>query len=192
MVVRAEQDASSCSIASRLSQRKRKRDQDVHDDEQTKQQQKQRNADILVIREKLGDYQHHGTGNPLSLRSPTTPKDQAVQNLDKIIKVGVLGLPSTNSTPHLKTERGSSSGSFWTTRIRLAGSYGWTGIILPSDADFSKPFPVVEKASWFLLENENEQTQLELSLLSESKDRWNSVRDRVVTISQLAERLRCS
>jgi hypothetical protein len=47
----------------------------------------------------------------------------------------------------------------------------------------------VERALWFLLENKNEQTQLE-SLLSEPQDRWNSVRDRVVTISQLADRLR--
>jgi hypothetical protein len=73
--------------------------------------------------------------------------------------------------------------------VRLAGRYGWTGIILPSDADCSKPFPVTEKASWFLVTDQNELVQLE-SLLKGDAEQWKSVRDRLVTISQLAERSR--
>jgi hypothetical protein len=193
MTIDATGEETNCSIASRVSQRKRRWrwGEGIQDDTVEQQQQKKkRDADICIIREKLGDYRHHGTGNPLAARSPTTPKDLAVRNLAEIIKNGVLGQPTSESTPQLKTQCGkSSSGSFWKTRVRLAGRYGWTGIILPSDADCSKPFPVTEKASWFLVTDQNELVQLE-SLLKGDVEKWKAARDRLVTISQLAERSR--
>ena len=186
-------EETSCSIALRVSRRKRKwRWGQGREEGKSERQQRKHDADICMIREKLGDYQHHGTGNPLVARSPTTPKDHAVRNLAEIIKNGVLGQPASESTPQLKTQCGNSSnGSFWSTRVRLTGSYGWTGIILPDNADCSKPFPVIEKASWFLVKDQNELMLLE-SLLKVDEERWKCVKDRLVTISQLAEHSRRS
>ena len=140
---------------------------------------------IAIIKEKLGDCQHHGTGNPLIVRSPDTPKDYAVQTLANILLEGVLGQPPQQSSVKLlRTERGKL-GSFWTSRLRLAGSYGWTGIVLPKDADSSKPFPVLEDDLWFLVETKHEKETLESLLLASSNDCWNIVKDRVVTIEEL-------
>jgi hypothetical protein len=169
-------------------------------------QQAKRDEDILMIQGKLGDYQHHGTGNPLAVRSPNTPKDYAVQNLAQIILSGVLGQSSsssgatttnhTSSTPRLLTERGSS-GSFWTIRLSLAGQYGWTGLILAKDADSSKPLSVDDNILWFVVTNEEERKQLDQivnksssSDAQSSNDRWEAVKSRVVTISQLADHAR--
>mmetsp|Transcript_24561 Transcript_24561/g.44440 ORF Transcript_24561/g.44440 Transcript_24561/m.44440 type:complete len:217 (-) Transcript_24561:568-1218(-) len=173
--------------------------------------QAKRDEDILIIQGKLGDYQHHGTGNPLAVRSPETPEDYAVQNLAKIIRSGVLGQSSSSSssgannnntttnnssTPGLKTKRGTS-GSFWTIRLSLAGQYGWTGLILVKDADSSKPLSVDENILWFLVTNEEERKQLEQFVKNKSSssdaqinDRWEAVKSRVVTISQLADHAR--
>lgn len=147
-----------------------------------------RKSDIELLQDRLGDYQHHGTGNPLTVRSPTTPKDYAVRTLAHILNEGVLGqtLEESPSTKFvLKTERGKS-GSFWTSRVRLAGSYGWTGIILPKDADTSQPFPI-ENASWILVEDHDELRLLKSLVETE---RWRRLKDRIVTTSTLAKRLR--
>ena len=153
--------------------------------------QNQRNMDLELIKEKLGNYKHHGTGNPLLVRSPTTPKDLAVRNLAGVIKNGVIvGLPTTNSTPKLKTEVGKNGESFWTKRVCLAGSYGWTGLILPEDTDSSKPFPV-EHALWILVQDSREYDNLKSLLLeSDHGDKWETTMRKVVTISQLADQLR--
>jgi hypothetical protein len=152
--------------------------------------QKQRNNDIELIKEKLGSYKHHGTGNPLLVRSPTTPEDFAVRNLAGVIKDGVVGLPTTNSTPKLKTEVGQNGESFWTNRVSLAGSYGWTGLILPEDADSSKSFPL-ENSLWILVEDDGEYDNLKSLLLESDGDKWESIARKVATISQLADQLRC-
>jgi hypothetical protein len=151
-------------------------------------------ADVELIKEKLGVYKHHGTGNPLLVRSPTTPKDLAIRNLAGVIQTGVIGLPTSNSTPTLKTEVGKNSESFWTNRVRLAGSYGWTGLILPEDADASKPFPVAQ-ALWIVVQDDSEYDHLKALLLDASSGsngnaKWESTRRKVVTISQLADQLR--
>eukprot|EP01083_Nonionella_stella_P243920 849486_1 len=110
--------------------------------------QLQMKEDISTIKKNLCDYQHHGTGNPLIVRCPTTSKDYAVLKLVEIIKQGSVGKLANSSTSfQLKTERGKSGTSFWTTQIPLAGSYGWTGVIIPSCADSSQPLPT-EKVSW--------------------------------------------
>lgn len=161
---------------------------------------------VEIIKEKIGDYHHHGTGNPLVVRSPDTPPDTAIRNLAKIIRNGQLGATSsvpsagdasvdgsTNSivtVSQFKTERGNI-GSFWTNKVRLAGSYGWTGLILQPNVDTSMPLSVVEQAIWFLVENDDELSKLRALLLeSNLLERWNAVKDRVVTVAQLAEKLK--
>lgn len=161
---------------------------------------------VEIIKEKIGSYQHHGTGNPLTVRSPETPQDLAVQNLAEIIRNGILGKAapsepsakataseSTNSLSTLtafKTERGST-GSFWTNKVRLAGAYGWTGLILQPDVDTSHPLPVVKDAVWFVVENEDELSKLRTLFIKwNNLEIWNSVKDRVVTVAQLAKQLR--
>ena len=164
-------------------------------------------SEIDVIRHYLGDCQHHGTGNPLAVRAPTMPQHYAVKKLADVINNGFIGqrpsqssststlsLNSTNSTTSgskqqmgfkLKTERGKL-GSFWTTRLRLAGSYGWTGIILPKDADTSQPYPI-DSASYFLVEND-EELQLLQSLID--PDIWPTIQSRVITTTKLANNLK--
>lgn len=139
--------------------------------------------DIAVIKEKFGHYQHHGTGNPLNQRAPSAPRDMAVTNLANIILNGMVGSVSSDSTPKLKTERGSK-GSFWTCRLRLAGSYGWTGLVLPSDAKSDNPFPV-QNVKYFLVEGPEEVKKLEEKVCDSEK--WHEVQGRVITVSQLAE-----
>lgn len=152
--------------------------------------------DVELIKERLGDCKHHATGNPLLVRSPTTPKDLAIRNLAGVIQSGAIGLRTSNSTPTLKTEVGRNSESFWTHRVWLAGSYGWTGLILPEDADASKPFPVAQ-ALWIVVQDDSEYNHLkELLLLGDASSgsnenaTWESIRGKVVTISQLADQLR--
>eukprot|EP00978_Attheya_sp_CCMP212_P032593 scaffold128067_cov57-Attheya_sp.AAC.3 len=200
---RFEEKNENCSVWRRITRSRRKLM--LLDDTQAK-----RDEDILMIQEKLGNYQHHGTGNPLAVRSPETPTDYAVQNLAKIIRSGVLGQSSSSSgannnnntttnnssTPGLKTKRGTS-GSFWTIRLSLAGQYGWTGLILVKGADSSKPLSVDDNILWFLVTNEEERKQLEQLVKNKSSssdsqinDRWEAVKSRVVTISQLADHAR--
>ena len=160
--------------------------------------------EIDVIRQYLGDCQHHGTGNPLAARSPTMPDNYAVIKLAEIIESGYVGQPfpsrgeysmSVSSTASsdslkavkLKTERGKL-GSFWTSRLRLAGAYGFTGLILPPDTNSSKPFPI-DQVLWFLLQTEEERQVLK-SLVS--KEMWEKVEKRVVTTAQLAKQLSSS
>jgi hypothetical protein len=148
-----------------------------------------RDRDIAIIQDKLGQYQHHGTGNPLAVRSPATPRGLAVENLATIIREGVLGQPPTGSSPELKTERGKL-GSFWTNKVRRAGGYGWTGLLLPENTDTSHPLPI-ELVAWFLVEDEQELDTLRRCLMEDddAEDKWRSVQDRVITVSGLAERL---
>lgn len=123
------------------------------------------------------------------------PEHYAIRKLADVISDGHLGQTreslhsSTGSNlsdvPTLRTQRGQSTGSFWASRLRLAGAYGWTGIILPHDTDTSQPFPITD-ALWFLVETEEERQVLESLINSE---RWQEVKDRVVTIRQLAGRL---
>jgi hypothetical protein len=173
--------SSSCSASSSTTRRRDDKEKDVE-----------------MIRTKLGDFKFHGTGNPLAMRSPTMPKTLAVDNLAAIIRSGHLGQEHNNSdsTPQLKTERGTNKeGSFWADRMRLAGKYGWTGLVLPPNADTSKRFPVSE-VKWFLVETQEERNQL-LSLLQQSSEEagknddasWveSSLIDRIVTISELAD-----
>ncbi len=78
--------------------------------------------------------------------------------------------------------------------MRLAGKYGWTGLVLPPNADTSKLFPVSE-VKWFLVETHEERKQL-ISLLQQSSEEagklgdasWveSSLIDKIVTISELA------
>lgn len=155
-----------------------------------------RRIDIDTIKSKLGRYQHHGTGNPLAMRSPSTPKTLAADNLAAIIKSGHLGADRrdlSGSIPQLRTERGQvKSGAFWVNRVELAGHYGWTGLILQPDVDTSTSLPI-SRCIWFLVEDEAERTYLETLVTGEQNDagtsRWNEVRDRVVTIEQLAAKL---
>eukprot|EP00977_Amphora_coffeiformis_P015050 scaffold4341_cov161-Amphora_coffeaeformis.AAC.4 len=161
---------------------------------------------VEIIKEKIGSHQHHGTGNPLAVRSPETPPDLAIQNLAEIIRNGTLGKAtvsassaeaaaeaSTNSLSTMaafKTERGNT-GSFWTNKVRLAGGYGWTGLILQPNVDTSYPLPVVENAVWFVVEHEDELTKLRTLVIEGNHlERWNAVKDRVVTLVQLAEHLK--
>jgi len=155
-----------------------------------------RGIDIDTIKSKLGRYQHHGTGNPLAMRSPSTPKTLAADNLAAIIKSGHLGADRrdlSGSIIQLRTERGQvKSGAFWVNRVELAGHYGWTGLILQPDVDTSTSLPI-SRCIWFLVEDEAERTYLETLVTGEQNDagtnRWNEVRDRVVTIEQLAAKL---
>jgi len=157
---------------------------------------------IAIIQSKLAKHKHHGTGNPLAVRSPTTPKTLAIDNLAAIIQSGHLGQDRTDisgSIPQLRTERGRlNSGSFWVSSVDFAGHYGWTGLILPPDVDTSGALPISD-VCWFVVETDEERGRLETLLLkgttgggeSECADstRWDEVKDRVVTLSQLAERL---
>jgi hypothetical protein len=138
--------------------------------------------DVSIIKETYGDYQHHGTGNPLNQRAPSAPREMALTNLAAIIQNGSVGQESSNSTPQLKTERGNK-GSFWTCRLRHAGQYGWTGLVLPQNAKSDQPFPI-EHVSYFLLESASQVAKLK-SQVSDLK--WNEVKERVITVSQLAE-----
>lgn len=126
------------------------------------------------------------------------PEHYAIRKLADVINDGHLGQSreslhssptSTGSNlsdvPTLRTQRGNSTGSFWASRLRLAGAYGWTGIILPDDADTSQPFPISD-ALLFLVETDVERQLLESLIDSE---RWQEVKDRVMTIRQLASRL---
>ena len=143
--------------------------------------------DIEIIKQVYGHYQHHGTGNPLALRAPSSPKGFAVSNLANIIQDGHVGrLPSSDSTPKLKTERGASGSSFWTSRLRLAGSYGWTGLVLEENAKSNQPLPIQE-VKYFLVESEEEINALQESL---EQTHWSQVKERVITVSQLAEQAR--
>lgn len=151
------------------------------------QQEQYTDDDISVIKQVFGDYQHHGTGNPLNMRAPSTPSNQDVKTLAAIIQNGLVGQVSSNSTPKLKTERGKS-GSFWVNRLRLAGSYGWTGLVLPKDCKTDNPLPIA-KVKWFLVES-LEEMELLKKILIES-DKWEEVRERVITVAQLAELARC-
>lgn len=152
--------------------------------------------DIATIQTKLGKHKHHGTGNPLAIRSPTTPKTMAVDNLAAIIQSGHLGQDRSDvsgSIPQLRTERGRASmGSFWVSSVELAGHYGWTGLILRPDVDSSGALPISE-VLWFVLETDEERQRLQEMLLgeqgAETPNKWEEVRDRVVTLSQLAERI---
>ena len=156
----------------------------------------ERQRHIDTIKSKLGRYQHHGTGNPLAMRSPSTPKTLAVDNLAVIIQSGHLGADRrdlSGSIPQLRTERGQvKSGAFWVNSVGLAGHYGWTGLILQPNVDTSTSLPI-SKCIWFLVEDEKERTYLETLVTGEQNDagtyRWNEVRDRVVTIEQLAAKL---
>ena len=51
-----------------------------------------RQRQIDTIKSGLGRYKHHGTGNPLAIRSPSTPRTLAVDNLAAIIRSGHLGV----------------------------------------------------------------------------------------------------
>jgi hypothetical protein len=146
--------------------------------------------DVQVIKETFGHYQHHGTGNPLAKRAPSTPQDHAVTNLANIIQAGHVGkLAESNSIPQLKTERGNASdGSFWACRLRLAGSYGWTGLVLQENAKTSNPLPI-EDVQYFLVESNDEMNVLRSKL---SKAQWKQVQERVITVKQLADLARAS
>mmetsp|Transcript_40799 Transcript_40799/g.75507 ORF Transcript_40799/g.75507 Transcript_40799/m.75507 type:complete len:287 (-) Transcript_40799:238-1098(-) len=175
------------------------------------QKPEEKHQHIAIIKSKLGQHKHHGTGNPLALRSPTTPKTMAVDNLAAIICSGHLGQDSSNlsgSIAQLKTERGTASeGSFWATAIELAGRYGWTGLILPPNTDTSEKLPI-SKVEWFLLETGEERERLEKLLRDPAEQehteggndserrhtnalgcKWDEVKDRVVVLKQLADTL---
>uniref|UniRef100_A0A7S4MTW0 Uncharacterized protein n=1 Tax=Odontella aurita TaxID=265563 RepID=A0A7S4MTW0_9STRA len=141
-------------------------------------------SDIAIIKEKLGNYRHHGTGNLLARRAPGMPEGVAVRKLAAIIRTGALGESASDSTPKLKTEVGGA-GSFWTHRLRHAGGYGWTGLILSVDVDSSRPLPV-EQVCWFLVEDDKELEMLRSILLMEAGV-WESVRDRCIAVAQLAQ-----
>ena len=154
---------------------------------------RERQRQIDTIKSKLGRYKHHGTGNPLAVRSPSTPRTLAVDNLAQIIRSGHLGLDRSDlsgSVPKLRTERGNvNSGAFWVNSVELAGHYGWTGLILQPNVDTSTSLPI-SNVYLFLVEDDEERMHLESLLKDEdSGSRWNKVRDRVVTIEQLANRL---
>ena len=73
--------------------------------------------------------------------------------------------------------------------VALAGHYGWTGLILQPNVDTSTSLPI-SKVYVFLVEDEEERIHLETLLKEEDcGSRWSEVRDRVVTIEQLANRL---
>jgi hypothetical protein len=157
----------------------------------------ERQRHIDTIKSKLGRYKHHGTGNPLAMRSPSTPRTLAVDNLAAIIRSGHLGVDRSDlsgSIPKLRTERGNvASGAFWVNRVELAGHYGWTGLILQPNVDTSTSLPI-SNVYLFLVTDDEERIDLETLLKEEEgdrngKSRWNEVRDRVVTIEQLAARL---
>lgn len=177
---RQEQDTSSSSPPPSARPKSRRR---------LEVPQEYTSDDVFVIKETFGHYQHHGTGNPLAKRAPSSPPDFAVTNLAAIIQHGQVGKElstrSTDSTtPQLTTERGKSNdGAFWMNRLRLAGSYGWTGLVLESDASSSNPLPIAE-IKWFLVESEEERTLLQEKL---TQEKWNQVQERVVTVSRLAE-----
>ena len=152
----------------------------------------ERQRQIDTIKSKLGRYKHHGTGNPLAVRSPSTPRTLAVDNLAQIIRSGHLGLDRSDlsgSVPKLRTERGNvNSGAFWVNSVELAGHYGWTGLILQPNVDTSTSLPI-SNVYLFLVEDDEERMHLESLLKDEDGgSRWNKVRDRVVTIEQLANR----
>jgi hypothetical protein len=144
--------------------------------------------DISIIKQRFGNLKFHGTGNPLALRSPNTPETLAVDNLAVIIQSGYLGQENSDSTPQLKTEQGSTGGSFWADRVALAGQYGWTGVVLPSDANTSESFPVSD-AVWFLVTNQKEMNRLKSEVCSANLQLWSEIKDRTVTIAQLAKRV---
>jgi len=139
--------------------------------------------DIAIIKQTLGHHQHHGTGNPLAMRAPSSPGGFAVANLAAIIQHGQVGQVSSDSTPKLKTERGTSGASFWTCRLRLAGSYGWTGLVLPEHAKTDNPLSI-QDVTYFLVESLNDVNTVQQNL---SMKKWNDVKERVVTVAQLAE-----
>ena len=153
----------------------------------------ERQRQIDTIKSHLGRYKHHGTGNPLAVRSPSTPRTLAVDNLAAVIRSGHLGVDRSDlsgSIPKLRTERGNAnSGAFWVNSVALAGHYGWTGLILQPNVDTSKSLPI-SKVYLFLVEDDEERMHLETLLKDEDGgSRWNEVRDRIVTIEQLANRL---
>jgi hypothetical protein len=155
------------------------------------QEQHYTDDDIQVIKKKFGHYQHHGTGNPLAKRAPSTPIEYAATNLANIIQAGHVGkaLSERSSTPQLKTERGNASdGSFWACRLRLAGSYGWTGLVIKENAKTDNPLPI-EEVQYFLVESNDEMNVLK-SKLSEQK--WKQVQERVITVKQLADLARAT
>lgn len=151
----------------------------------------ERQRQIDTIKSHLGRYKHHGTGNPLAMRSPSTPRTLAVDNLAAIIRSGHLGVDRSDlsgSIPKLRTERGNvNSGAFWVNSVALAGHYGWTGLILPPNVDTTTSLPI-SKVYLFLVEDDEERIHLE-TLLKQDSSRWDEVRDRVVTIEHLAKRL---
>lgn len=180
--------------------RSRRRFEELTDAINNDNSNNQSNADVDIIRQKLGKHRHHGTGNPLAVRSPRTLPDLAIRNLAVIIRNGTLGdVPTSDSTPNLKTRMGNTNDhSFWTNPVEKAGSYGWTGLILPENTDTSQAYPV-EQVEWFLVENVAEYNRLQSILQDEvvkddnhtsSNNTWETVKDRVVTIQQLAEGLR--
>lgn len=146
------------------------------------------NDDIEAIKKQFGHLQHHGTGNPLNQRAPSAVADLAISNLAAIISTGRLGqVPSersNDSLPQLATERGNSNeGSFWACRLRLAGSYGWTGLLLDENASTREPLPISE-VKWFLVERDSDLTLLESKL---DDSHWQQVKERVITVRQLAQ-----
>lgn len=154
---------------------------------QTSPPRQNTSEDIEIIKSKYGGYQHHGTGNPLARRAPSSRTHLAVRNLAQIIQDGVLGqVHSSNSIPSLKTERGSSNGSFWTCRLELAGSYGWTGLVLPQDCKTNTPLPM-EQVTWFLVDTSQEMELLKTTVCESDKQKWEQVQERVITVSQLAK-----
>ena len=172
--------------------------------------------DVSTLRSQIGRHKFHGTGNPLRVRSPTTSSSLAVENLARIVKsgrVGREGKEQSGSVLAFKTERGNK-GAFWAESVEVAGKYGWTGVIMPPDAKTDQPFPV-EMVVWFLVEDVAERDQLKKLLetgtnrgegveipreqptgfdprVSEVKceECWEMVSDRVITVSQLADKLR--
>lgn len=146
--------------------------------------------DVEIIKEKFGNYQHHGTGNPIAKRAPSTPQEYAATNLANIIQAGHVGkLSESNSIPQLKTERGNASdGSFWACQLRLAGSYGWTGLVLKEYAKTTNPLPI-EDVQYFLVESNDEMNILKSKL---SGTKWKEVQERVITVKQLADLARAS
>ena len=179
-----ESDFSPCNVE-RPSSRQRLKVSTSSAEAPQESPQKVDSADIDIIKAKFGDYKHHGTGNPLALRAPSTPKDHAVTKLADIIKNGVVGQASSDSTPKLKTERGQD-GSFWTCRLKLAGSYGWTGLILPKDCKTDNPLPI-ESVKWFLVEKPADAELLEKTLCESDRAKWDGVRERVITVGRLAD-----
>lgn len=179
------------SIGSRVAQRKR--GFGIREEAPSPKRSKSRKTliqnyteeDITLIKSKFGHYQHHGTGNPLAKRAPSTPPRFAITNLAAIIANGLVGQVSSDSTPKLKTERGKD-GSFWTCRLRIAGSYGWTGLVLPSDTKTDNPLPI-NKVVWFLVESPQEKELLEKIVCETDTIKWVEVKERVITVSQLAE-----